>query len=412
MTRIRQEDGWTLITGVMLMTVMLAMAMATFSFVDTQQQQSGDSRKRETAFNVAEATLNAQMFALSRDWPGAGMAPDKSNNPYPVCTQAGTGTRCPTAATLSELFASPDTAVGLTWQTEVHDNNAPNPYFYSEATTRTAPAYDANDDGKVWVRAQAIARGKARTMIGLVRVQTQEEEVPHITLLAGSLEISNNGGHGGRAIINATGGASQNLPQVRCTPTLLELVPCLGHPLSLLGADLSWFIKKPQIQPLPSLDNTGYSLGNAMSVEARARLKTRAIADGRYYTSCPTATQLAGPVVWIESGNCSYTGNDVVNSPAKPGIVLMNSGTLQFGGKLTFHGVIYGINPLNLGGTMVSVHANAEIHGGVLVDGNGRLVAGSNAWTNIKFVAGAFNAARSYGSAGIIQNTFREIKGA
>jgi hypothetical protein len=412
MTRLRREDGWTLVTALMLMAMMLGLGMSTYAYVDTQQQQSGDTRKRETAFNVSEATLNAQIFALSRDWPGAGMAPGKENNPYPVCTQTSTELRCPSVATLSGLFASPDTAAGLSWQTEVHDNNAPNPNFYSEVSTRLAPSYDANDDGKVWIRSQATARDKTRTLIALVRAQEQDEEIPHLTLLAGSLEISNNGGHNNRAIIDATGGGGRNLPQVRCTPTLLELVSCLGHPLGLLGADLSWFIKKPQIQPLPTLANTGYSLGAAMSVEARARLKARAIADGRYYTSCPSVAELAGPVVYIESGNCTYTDSTVVNSATAPGIVLMNNGTLHFGGKLIFHGVIYGINPLNINGTVVTVHANAEIHGGVMVDGDGRLVAGSNAWTNIKFVAGAFNAARSYGSAGIIQNTFREIKGA
>ncbi len=164
MTRAREEAGWTLVIAMMLMGIMASMALATFAVVDRQQEESGNTRKRETAYNIAEGILNAQIYALSTDWAGKG----KAANPYQPCTQASSGARCPTSATISGLFASPDTASGMSWRTEVHDNNDPNPSFYSEATTRAAPGYDANGDNKLWVRAQATARGKTRTLIALV----------------------------------------------------------------------------------------------------------------------------------------------------------------------------------------------------------------------------------------------------
>ena len=208
------------------------MSLATYSVVDTQQKHSADTRKRETAFNVAEAALNAQIYAMSRDWPGFGTA----GSPYVPCTQASTGTRCPSTQTLADLFnPSPDTTDSLTWRTEVHDNEDPNEHFYSESTTRLQPSYDANRDGRLWVRSQATARGKTRTMIALVRAQEQAEELPHAALITGRLDISNNG-H--KTIIDASGGSSvSGLVAVRCTPQLLELKPCLGH--KLVGGLLS-----------------------------------------------------------------------------------------------------------------------------------------------------------------------------
>ena len=45
-----------------------------------------------------------------------------------------------------------------------------------------------------------------------------------------------------------------------------------------------------------------------------------------------------------------------------------------------------------------------------MVDGNGGVLAGSSG-TNIVFDPRAFDGARSFGTAGIVQNTWREITG-
>ena len=72
MRRARQEHGSVIAIAILLMGLMATMALATYAFVDTQQQESGTTRKRETAFNVAEAVMNAQIYEVSRDWPGQG----------------------------------------------------------------------------------------------------------------------------------------------------------------------------------------------------------------------------------------------------------------------------------------------------------------------------------------------------
>lgn len=413
MTRLRGEDGWALVTGLILMTIMLGTVLSTFAYVDTQQKASADGRKRETAFNLAEAVLNAQTFALTGEgWPGKSGA-----IVYPTCTSASTGNRCPNPSHLAGMFSSPDIASGMSWSTEVHDNGpSPNESFYSETTTRAKPGYDADGDGKVWIRAQATARGKTRTLIALIGRQEQVEDLPHAVLITGKLDIANNG-H--KVILDAYGGTSvSGLVAVRCVPALLELEPCLGHKLgslvnvlqSTLTEALAKLDKLLGFQVNPNVTQTNYQGGAAMSVEARARLEARAIADGTYHATCPTGLP-AGQVVYIESGNCSYSANAQINSPTTPGVIIMASGKLTLAGTITYYGVIYHANTANITGEAVHLGGNAIVHGGIIVDGNAITVAGSS-HVNIQIDDSAYSAVRSYGNAGLIQNTFREIKGA
>jgi hypothetical protein len=395
------DGGWVLLTSVAMLSLMVVMAMTLLSVVDVQSGESRKQRVRETAFNLAEAGLNAQIFSLARDWPGAGNA----LTPYPSCSAAVSSTRCPSSTQLANLIPTSDTT-GATWQTVVRDNGmAGSGRFYSDSLVLSQPAYDANRDGQLWVRSTATAQGKSRTVVALVRAEQQEEDIPHGALITGRLEISN---MGNKTIIDARAGGGVPTAVVRCTPVALEASPCLGHGvgsgklssvsslLALLGDQLS-----------PNLVQTGYTGGSAMTVEARARLKATAIADGTYYTTCPSS--LAGHVVYIESGNCSYVGNNVYNTAADPGMVLMATGSLYVGGTVIYNGVLYHANTANSTAPVLQIQGNANIVGGVLVDGNATTVAGSSK-LNIQLSPAAFGAVRSYGSAGVIQNTWREIR--
>lgn len=397
---LREEGGWAVLTAIVLLTVMLAGGAATYAMVDTQTSASRIQRNKESAFNLAEAALNAQVFALARDWPGAGMR----LNQYPVCTTAVISTRCPSTSQLLGILPAAD-ASGANWQTQVRDNgNGSTQAFYRDDLVTAQPAYDANEDGKVWVRATATARGRTRTIVGLVRAEKQQEDLPHAALISGRLDISNNGN---KVIIDAS--ATGGPVEVRCTPQLLDLTPCVGH---LFGGgrygSLSELLDFLGTQIAGTSPVTGVNRPPAMSADARARMKATAIADGTYYTSCPSS--LAGRVVYIEAGNCSYTGNAVYNSTASPGIVIQASGTMYIGGTVEYHGIIYEVNGGGLTGAVMQVQGNAQIFGGILVDGNATTIAGSSK-VNIVLDPLAYDSVASYGSAGVIQNTWREIKG-
>jgi hypothetical protein len=117
-------------------------------------------------------------------------------------------------------------------------------------------------------------------------------------------------------------------------------------------------------------------------------------------------------VVWVETtGTCSYTGNNVYNSTSQAGVLIMASGTLSIAGTVNFYGVIYHANMAGVTGWPVQLGGNAQVFGGVIVDGDAGVVAGSSK-ANIVYNDSAFSAVRSYGTAGLIQNTWRELKGA
>ncbi len=164
-----------------------------------------------------------------------------------------------------------------------------------------------------------------------------------------------------------------------------------------------------QISPYAGHVQTGYTSNPAMTQFARDQLKARAIADGKYFATCP-ATWPTGTIVWIESGNCSYSSNTTINSQAAPGLLLVNNGTLTLGGTGDYWGVIYCVNAQNSSGVILSLNGSGTLHGGVFADGDGVVSAGGTSNTNIKYEDSALGAVKGYGLAGLIQNTWREIK--
>jgi hypothetical protein len=143
-----------------------------------------------------------------------------------------------------------------------------------------------------------------------------------------------------------------------------------------------------------------------MTVVARERLRQTAISNGTYFESgCPSS--LTGAVIYIKTGVCRYTGSGSFNTEASPGLVILESGYLEM--KENFFGVIYHANLLKSTAEIVMIHGDGLTKGGVLVDGKGQLTVGASK-ENLQFDPNAFGAVKSYGSAGVIQNTWREIK--
>jgi Tfp pilus assembly protein PilX len=404
--RLNDERGWALLTAILLMTMMLGTILAVAQFVDSQTKLGADTRKRETAFNMSEAALNGQIFALSQQWPGAGASTNTSLQ-YATCTQASTGAKCPNPSALTNLIASPDSS-GATWQTQVRDNGGSSPNFYSDALTLGQPAYDANNDKQVWVRATSTTRGKTRTMVTLVKVEEQQEDLPHAAVIANRLNDSNNGN---KTLINMTNSTGQNgFIGVRCTPTVNETQTCLGQPrgTGTWPTDLV----ETQLSPYDGHIQTNYSTGALMTPAARERLRQRAIDDGFFYSTCPAALPTTATVIWIDSGACQFQGTDSTSAE----MLVLNHGSVEFLGNKDFTGVIYAINADNLSSNVVMLHGNGHVYGGVLVEGNGTVDVGSSGngggvTGNLVFDDNAFKAVKSYGTAGMVQNTWREIKG-
>lgn len=411
----RREDGWALVTALMLMLIIATFGAATLAAGNGAAARSADARARETSLTLAEAALNAQAFALVGRWPGRGGAQNAAVRAPASCDRGSTDPRCPEPDGMRALLTAIGTGDSTSWTTSVRDNLNParpscldspaSESYWDDSLLTVAPSYDCNGDGRLWLRSSALASGHRRAIVALVRVEPHTEPLPHVTLLAGRLDISN---MGRKTIIDTAGSSAGTGPlAVRCEPEPGEEQPCLGHPLGTADDSRERLDDLLDVQITPNVSETGYPQAHALPEEAIERLRATAVSDGTYWTTCPPT--LTGAVVFVDvPGGCSYTGNSAFNSPTAPGVLIMASGPLSLGGTVRFDGVVYHLDEGDSDAPMVILGGNASVHGGVLVDGEGSVTAGSSR-LNITFDEGAFDAVRSHGSAGLVQNTWREL---
>jgi Tfp pilus assembly protein PilX len=425
----RNEEGWAMITALILLTIMMSTSLALLAYMDNQTTQTAKTRQRETAFNFSEAALNAQIYALSQTASATAGWPGSTTYSYSACTQANTNTgQCPADSRLKALFPTADADPGETWETRIVDNqgsastgaDALNS-FYSDALAAslnapgwTTPGYDKNQDGRVWVRAQATIRGRTRKIVALVRQESQYEEIPHAAVVSGSILITNSGN---KVLVN---GGSGGVISVRCDPAANTSLACLGHPEN----SNSWSKSDTQISPWNTVQS-GKPIPNAMTDEAIARMRDTAKKTGTYVTDCATlGREIPTGVVFAEGGACNFdpVGNAPVNSATKPGVIINLTGTIALKGNAYYYGIIYAANrnpadttqTVNDGHTAVSFGGNAVVIGGVLIDGNAALDLGNSGGSNradgqIVFSDLSYNSIQSIATAGVIQNTWREL---
>jgi hypothetical protein len=435
----RNEDGWAMLTALALMILMMSTGIAIAAYMDTETTQTTKTRQRETSFNFAEAALTAQLFALSQSTTSAsGGWPGTAAQGYAACNQAILATntvqvaQCPSQDRLKALFPTPDADPGVTWETRVIDNHgAANPAtpdalssFYSDALAAQLGApgwaagslgWDSNKDGKVWVRAQATIKGRTRKIVALVRQEFQPEDIIQKAIAAGAIDITNNGN---KSLIQ--GGDVTNVA-VRCSVSDTaedRAAACLGQAYD----SSAWKKVDEQIQPFDVNTQQRYAVERAMTEDAIDRLRETAKRVGTYVTDCATlGSNTPGGVVFAEGGNCTIGGSNT--SAEQPGMIVNLTGTFTVGpGSPVYHGVIYAANRLasdptrldTSGRTVVTLQGTPVIFGGVLIDGNGKMYVGSSggasvATGNIVFDSKAFTAVQSIATAGIIQNTWREL---
>jgi Tfp pilus assembly protein PilX len=395
------ESGNALISALLIMALMAMFGMALLSTVDTQQRESGRERQRESSFQMSEAVLNAQIYRLSSRWPASttGSTTDSVGLPYPTsCTKGSTSADCPNGTALTATLKGADYDANVTWTTQIRDNSAAEPNFYSDSLLASSPTYDKNNDGYLWVRASAVVKGKRRTLVALVKAEKTTLTFPRHTMVAGWFETTNNGN---KVIIDNSGGFPPSEIIVRCS------FPGGAPPANNCAEYESG---KGQISPERVYSDP--ALPPAIAPEALDSLRSAAVADGNYYTSCPPTLQgnVPGEVVFSEDAgsNCRFNGNNDYNTAAKPGFLVVAKGILEINGTATFYGVIYHSNVDDSNAPVVVLGGNVSINGSIVVDGRGGIYAGSSK-VNIIWNPNVFNNLNAFGTAGIVQNTFREI---
>ncbi|MEA2388920.1 MAG: hypothetical protein QOG41_1693 [Thermoleophilaceae bacterium] len=389
--RLRSESGIALPIALMIAGLMLGLGLAIAAYADQQTLQTGTERVKENSLTLSEGALNAQANLLASNWPSS------SANAFGTCTQVSTSTACPDPGNLLRGFTNSD-FTSSSWAITIRDNGLG--AYYDDTATASQPAYDASGpagggaDNLVWLRAQATVRGRTRVIVALLRAFPVGQNFPRGVVTAGSFATSNNGK---KAMVDPGTGPGV---MVRCTP---------GAGAPQRGDTCMNFVAtKGQVWPPAYKSDT--TLPSAMPAADIATLKARAQAAGTYYATCP-ATLPSAPLVYIETGGCSYTGSQSVNSPTSPGMLLVYTGGISFGGTMNFYGIVYAVNNANSSSAnLVDIGGNAQISGAVVVDGNGGVTAGSSK-TNIVYDPNVFNVVSANATVNIVANSWRELNG-
>jgi hypothetical protein len=398
-----EQDGNVLVMAIALVSLMMVLGSSTLAIVDTQTDVTKSERQHESSFNLAEGVLNAQTFVLARRGTGgAGAAA------FPVaCLNDTVHSLCPDEAQLERSYSATtqnDYDADTVWRTRVRDN--PNGTYYSPTAVEAAARYDANGDRQLWVSAEANVRDRTREIVALIRVEDRPVTFPSYALLAGAFATSNNGR---KVIVDATDPTSLGI-SVRCVGSPSKSSTCLGYDPG-----------KGQLDP-PDRYTTSAPDVPSISADDLQALEEFARGSGTYHASCPGPNP-NGTVVVIESGDCSFNNSSpkapgaskCCNTPTSPGLLIVKCGTVSLGGNIEFYGLIYIPNKASpsstsycSSGNVVTTQGTSLISGGVIIDGPGKMFAGSSG-SNIVFNPLAFQNVRAAGTAGVVQNTWREV---
>ena len=399
MRRLDSEHGFALVAGLLVMTVIAGLAIALLLATNSGQKAALREQASESAFNVAEAALNAQVAQLARAWPtGEGES---------RCTEATTTETngCPTGKILKESYpnASPvgcpskatdswGSPSANEWTTYVRDDaegaNAP----FSSSLEASAKNYDANNDGKVWVRSVGVVQCRMVVLASLISRESIPIPFPKKVVVANWFETRNSGK---KVIINTLGESSQTTNvSVRCNP------PPEGQPCEKYEKE------KGQVSPGGVVEEAGTS--PTKSTSELETLRQQAEATGGYYPAgkCPTGLP-SGHLVYVE-GPCTIEGggNEVANSEASPGFLIIANGSILMGGNSKFYGVIYCVDKQNSSKALIETQGTATIVGGVDVDGGGGASFNASG-ENLIYSAKAIEKLVTYAGADATRNSFR-----
>jgi type II secretory pathway pseudopilin PulG len=432
MKRTRAQDGFAMATAIIVMMIVLGLGLALLAFTDQQQHAVTREQSSESAFTLAEAALNAQIFALSVQWPtatlntqsafpsscsptsaGAAFCPNPGGSGssgfgggYP----SGSSATCPNGAAPTDPWSS---TVPNPWLTYVRDDTGGTSQLFQSSVNQTQPAYDSDGDQNVWVRATAVVNCRMSTVVAKVAEQLVALSFPTNALNANGFETSNNGNHS-NAIFDNEPGAVIGSISVRCTG--LQGPPGAGTQCTnyVSGQVQSETWASPPVG------------SSALSNSQLQGLKLQAQANGTYHppNDC-NVPSLTGAVVYVEGPcNLSFQGSSVFNSASSPGILIIKSGTLYLDGTVQYYGIVYDVNSqgcpsasssycLNGSGDVVEVHGNAVVQGAIDVDGNGTVRLGSSGngsgTGNLVYDGTEFDQLKTYAGAAEVPNTFRQL---
>ncbi len=448
MNRLRNEQGSAMMMAVIILFIILGLGTALMMTANAQHTVAANQQNSENSYSMAEAALNAQIYALSVTWPTASNGPGTSasyptNYGYPSsCSSSNAGySYCPSSSDLASYPSNTQTCPAGTpgdawsssptrsaWTTYVRDAGtagSSQQQFFTDATEKAAVPYNSSfttaGNNYVWVRAVGTVNCQTSVVVAEVSMQTLSLIFPKDVLNANGFRTTNSGN---QTIINTAdlnGGATSQI-SVRCGGVSYTPPPpssCVNYgnanqfsPSSPTSS--STWVNPPASSPV-------------LTPAEMADAKTMAMAAGTYIpasTDCSTitASQLAGAIVYVEGGpTCaiSIPSNPVRNSQAHPGVLIIADGTISFTGSATFYGLIYAANLSGSSASLINLNGTSTVVGGIAADGyatfylgssgNGTDCTASNKCGDLMFDSAAFNNIEGFGGADQTPNTFRQL---
>ena len=415
MRRSRDEQGFALVAAIVLLTVIMGLGLGLLLFTDTQQKAAGREQASESAFNVAEAALNAQISQVSRAWPAL-----NGEQPYEKegCTAANsTATNgCPTAESLkigypvTNKTACPagvkdawGSASSKEWTTYVRDDAEKNASFFNSSTEKGQPGFDENGDNKVWVRSVGIVQCRLVSLAVMVSRQEIALNFPHTVMSANWFKTGNNG-NGNEVIVegeNKENGGQSGEIRMRCEGFTEITAP----PPNECEQFREGQIAHAKVNPPPGAPSP------TLSASQLSAFRQEAESEHTYYgpENCPTGLP-SGKHVFIQ-GPCTVSGgkSEVGNSKEHPGFLVVVNGTFELGGKAEFWGVVYAVNEQESSGIVVKVGGEANLHGEIVVDGKGGIEVGENHKKNVEYDPRSAVEETIYAGATPTRNSFRVL---
>jgi Tfp pilus assembly protein PilX len=440
MRHLRGEEGFAVVTAVVLLTVIMGLGLGLLLFADSQQKASAHEQASEAAFNVAEAALNAQVGQLSREWPTQKSA--EAGNPLPSSCTASTSTgktnACPSS---TDLKLDPNTAsttcsgtdawgspLSNQWTTYVRQDvtegsgaSLRESSLFNSAEEQSKPSYAASEAGALWVRSVGVVQCHPVTVVTLVTRQRVTLNYPQYAIAGNWFKVTNKGN---KVIVNRQGNANEaGEVSMRC-----ESPPPEGCEQYEGGS-------KEQVSP-PITENPTSS-STTLTASQLATVKSEAQAHGTFYSStspyhCPTSmnelegvplTKPSRAPVYVEGcGALNIKANGTANcepptpaasppKPESPGFLVIANGTLELSGNSTYCGVIYAANLQKSSEAVVKLQGGTVVVGGIIVDGAGGIEFGSSGQggnpANLVFDSLAIDNLTISAGAAATRNSFR-----